>query len=141
MLDQAPSVHELNGAQAQLAAMAAASPDAMYSCSFDGIILSWNPGAERLFGYTASEAIGESVTMLVPPELLDRHAALRVGVLRGETLAPTELGRLRKDGDSGDYRGANSQHAAANSQHPIAWELGRLGVGNCHYRWPIRPDW
>ena len=60
-------------ARAHLAAIVESSEDAIVSKTLQGIILSWNKGAERLFGYTATEAVGQPVTMLIPPERLDEE--------------------------------------------------------------------
>ena len=68
----------LNAAQ-RIVAIVESSDDAIISKGLDGIIRSWNSGAERIFGYAAQEAIGKSVTMLIPagrlneePEIIDR---------------------------------------------------------------------
>ncbi len=63
-------------AQARLASIVASSDDAIISKTLDGIILSWNAGAERIFGYSAAEAIGQSITFLIPPERQEEEPAV-----------------------------------------------------------------
>lgn len=81
-----------------LAAIVDSSDDAISSKSLDGVITSWNKSAENLFGYSASEAIGQNIMMLVPPE---RHAE-EVGILerigRGERVNHFETARRHKNG-------------------------------------------
>ena len=60
-------------ARAHLAAIVESSEDAIVSKTLDGIILSWNKGAEHLFGFTAREAVGQSIMMLIPPERRDEE--------------------------------------------------------------------
>lgn len=84
--------------RAQLAAIVESSNDAIISRTLDRIILSWNPAAERMFGWTAAEAIGKSVSLITPPEY-DRTLGLLVErLLLGETVPPVETWRMRKDG-------------------------------------------
>ncbi len=72
--------------------------DAIISKNLDGIITSWNKGAERLFGYSAEEAIGQPVTILVPPESADEEFAILRYIRRGDRIEPYETVRRRKDG-------------------------------------------
>ncbi len=81
----------------ELAAVVENSTDAIISCTLSGTILSWNLGAERIYGYAAEEAIGEPLHMLIPPERLDEFSQTLTAVNRGESLADYETVRLRKD--------------------------------------------
>ncbi|HEU4343218.1 MAG TPA: PAS domain S-box protein [Candidatus Binatia bacterium] len=85
-------------AKARLAAIVESSDDAIVSKGLDGIITSWNHGAERLFGYTAQEAIGQPVTMLMPPERFDEEPGILERIRRGESIEHYETVRRRKDG-------------------------------------------
>jgi PAS domain S-box-containing protein len=68
------------------------------SKNLDGIITSWNRGAERVFGYTAQEAVGQPVTMLMPPERADEEPGILARIRRGEKIDHYETIRQRKDG-------------------------------------------
>jgi PAS domain S-box-containing protein len=72
--------------------------DAIISKNLDGIIESWNAGAERIFGYTAKEAIGQSVEMLIPPERINEEADIINRIRSGERVDHYETVRRRKDG-------------------------------------------
>jgi PAS domain S-box-containing protein len=83
---------------ARLAAIVTSSVDAMISASADGIIQSWNPAAERLFGYSAEEALGQTVSLLVPPDdPLGPRGTFERGVT-GQTVR-TETVRVAKSGE------------------------------------------
>jgi PAS domain S-box-containing protein len=82
----------------QVAAIVENSDDAIISKNLDGVILSWNPGAERLYGYTAAEAVGQSVTMLIPPGRPDEEPRILAQIRRGERVDHYETVRVRKDG-------------------------------------------
>jgi PAS domain S-box-containing protein len=84
--------------RARLAAIVETSSDAIVSRALDGTITSWNAAAERTFGYTATEAIGRDIAMLVPPERVEEFARIRREVEAGATVAPFETVRLTKDG-------------------------------------------
>jgi len=83
---------------ARLAAIIENSDDAIVSKNLHGIITSWNPGAERLFGYSAQETLGKPVAMLIPPERSDEEPAILARIARGETTDHLETVRIRKDG-------------------------------------------
>jgi PAS domain S-box-containing protein len=85
-------------AHARLAAIVESSGDAIIGKDLSDLITDWNAGAERLYGYTAAEVRGQSVAVLVPPELAEEQAALMERIQRGEHVEPFETVRLRKDG-------------------------------------------
>jgi len=85
-------------AQALLAAVVESSQDAIVSKNLDGVILSWNAGAERLFGYTAEETIGKSITLIIPPERQEEDTRILERIKRGERIEPFETLRRAKDG-------------------------------------------
>ena len=85
-------------AQRLVAAIVESSDDAIYTKSFDGVITTWNRGAERLFGYTAAEAIGQKVTLVVPLEGLPELYNMLERVTRGERVEHHECVRICKDG-------------------------------------------
>jgi PAS domain S-box-containing protein len=85
-------------ARAHLAAIIASSQDAIVSKTLDGIILSWNQGAERLFGYPASEAIGRPIAMLIPPDRQSEEDQILSRIRRGERIEHFETVRVTKDG-------------------------------------------
>jgi PAS domain S-box-containing protein len=84
--------------QQRLAAIIESSDDAIISKDLNSIITTWNAAAERIFGYTAAEAIGKSVTMLIPPERRDEEPHILTRILRGERIDHYETVRRRKDG-------------------------------------------
>ena len=81
----------------RLASIVDSSVDAIIAESSQGFIESWNGGAERMYGYTAAEAIGRSITMLAPPELHDEIPLLLERLRRGERIEPFETVRVAKD--------------------------------------------
>src|SRR5262249_43290875 len=85
-------------ARLRLAAIVESSDDAIISQALDGTIISWNKGAERLYGYTAQEAIGESLAILAPAGHPDAMPALLDRLKRGELIEHYETVRVRKDG-------------------------------------------
>jgi two-component system, chemotaxis family, CheB/CheR fusion protein len=85
-------------AMARLAAIVESSDDAIIGKDTNGIIQTWNAGAERLFGYTRQAAIGRSVTLLIPPDRVDEEPAILERIRRGEHIQHYESVRRRKDG-------------------------------------------
>jgi PAS domain S-box-containing protein len=85
-----------------LAAVVDSSNDAIVSKTLEGIVLSWNPGAERLFGYTATEMVGRPITILFPPDRLGEEADFLARLGRGERVEHFETVRVRKDGTTVD---------------------------------------
>ena len=81
-----------------LASIVECSDDAIVSKDLNGIISSWNPGAERLFGYTADEVVGKSITQLFPPGLIDEEWAILSRIRAGDRIEHYETVRRRKDG-------------------------------------------
>jgi len=82
----------------RLAAIVQSSDDAIIGKDLNGIINTWNAGAERLFGYQADEVIGKSVTVLIPPERPDEEPAILARLRRGEIIDHYETVRRAKDG-------------------------------------------
>jgi PAS domain S-box-containing protein len=85
-------------AQALLAAIVESSDDAIISKRLDGQIVSWNQGAERLFGYTADEAVGQPIALIIPPDRLDEEAVIISRLRKGERIEHYETVRVTKDG-------------------------------------------
>jgi PAS domain S-box-containing protein len=84
--------------QARLAAIVQSSDDAIVSKSLDGIIRTWNVGAERIFGYSAEEAIGKHITLIIPDERLAEEDMVLGKIRRGEVVDHFDTVRRTKDG-------------------------------------------
>jgi PAS domain S-box-containing protein len=83
-----------------LASIVASSDDAIVGKNLDGIVTSWNKGAERLFGYTEEEAVGKPVMILIPPDQHNEEDMILERIRRGEHIEHYETVRRRKDGSS-----------------------------------------
>jgi PAS domain S-box-containing protein len=89
-------------AVARLAAIVESSDDAIVGKDLEGIVTSWNAGAEKMFGYAPSEMIGSSITKLIPPGRHGEEAQILGRIRRGERVHHFDTGRLRKDGQTLD---------------------------------------
>ena len=83
---------------ALLAAIVASSEDAIASKTLQGIVTSWNQGAERLFGFTSEEMVGQSILRIIPPELHSEEDHILAELRRGHRIERYETERMRKDG-------------------------------------------
>ena len=81
-----------------LAAIVESSDDAIVSKDINGVVTSWNAGAERTFGYAAKEMIGKPISLLIPPELEGEEPAILAKIRRGKRISHYETVRQRKDG-------------------------------------------
>jgi PAS domain S-box-containing protein len=89
---------QLEAASRHLAAIVESSNDAIVSKDLNGIITSWNRGAERMFGYTAGEIVGKPVSTLTAPDRLDEMPRILAKIRKGECVDHYETRRCRKDG-------------------------------------------
>jgi PAS domain S-box-containing protein len=92
------SAEELERARGHLSAIITSSEDAIASKTLDGIVTSWNAAAERLFGFTAEQMIGQPITRIIPEELQHEETLILTKLRRGERIERYETVRLHKDG-------------------------------------------
>jgi PAS domain S-box-containing protein len=98
LLDELPALRlQADKAIGLLAAIVDSSDDAIVSKTLDGIITSWNAGAERLFGYTASEAIGQHISLIIPVDRRDEETVIIEQIKKGERLEHFDTVRVHKD--------------------------------------------
>ena len=88
--------------RSRLSAVVESSDDAIISKTLEGIITSWNRGAENIFGYSSAEALGKSMRMLLPPERVNEESDILERIGRGESVEHFETVRVRKDGQKVD---------------------------------------
>lgn len=84
--------------QAMLAAIIDSSDDAIVSKDLNGIITSWNNGAEKIFGYTPAETIGKHISIIIPPARIDEETQIIENIRKGKRVSHFETIRIRKDG-------------------------------------------
>jgi PAS domain S-box-containing protein len=94
------ALHDSENRLHWLASIVESSDDAIVSKNLDGIITSWNTGAERVFGYTAEEAIGQPITMVIPHDRQDEERTILTRIRRGERIDHFETVRRRKHGST-----------------------------------------
>jgi PAS domain S-box-containing protein len=85
-------------AHQRLASIVESSNDAIIGMNLDGTVVTWNPGAVQIYGYSADEILGVSVSILIPPEHPDRVEEILDRIRRGERIDPYETVRIRKNG-------------------------------------------
>jgi PAS domain S-box-containing protein len=99
ILDELPLLRlQADKATGLLAAIVDSSDDAIVSKTLEGIITSWNGGAERLFGYTAKEAIGQPITIIIPLDRRDEETRILARLRQGQPIEHFDTVRVRKDG-------------------------------------------
>jgi PAS domain S-box-containing protein len=98
LLDELPALRlKADKAIGLLAAIVDSSEDAIVSKTLEGIITSWNAGAERLFGYTASEAVGQHISLIIPVNRSNEETVIIERIKRGERIEHFDTVRIRKD--------------------------------------------
>src|SRR5687767_397543 len=85
-------------AQARLAAIVESSDDAIVSKSLDGVIRTWNKGAQHIFGWTADEVVGKPITIIIPADRLHEEPRILARIRAGERVDHFETVRVTKDG-------------------------------------------
>lgn len=98
VLQDITGIKKTEEARHRLAAIVESADDAIVSKDLNGIITSWNEGAERLFGYSEAEAIGQPITMLIPPDRQDEEPDILEQIRSGKRIDHYETLRVRKDG-------------------------------------------
>jgi len=98
LLDELPALRlKADKAIGLLAAIVDSSDDAIVSKTLDGVITSWNGSAERLFGYTASEAVGQHISLIIPVNRRDEETVIIERIKKGERIEHFDTVRMRKD--------------------------------------------
>jgi PAS domain S-box-containing protein len=99
ILDELPALRlQADKAIGLLAAIVDSSDDAIISKTLEGVITSWNAGAERLFGYAAQETVGQHISIIIPPDRQDEEISILAQLSRGERIDHFDTRRMRKDG-------------------------------------------
>src|ERR1700730_5050235 len=89
---------DIDAAIIQLASIVESSVDAIFGETLQGVITSWNSSAEKLFGYTADEVIGTTLSLMIPPDRQKDVVEISERLMEGEVVKNYETTRVRKDG-------------------------------------------
>src|SRR5215210_8097200 len=98
MQDEGGSEPSIAEVQARLAAIIESSDDAIVSKTLEGVVRTWNKGAERIFGWTAAEVVGKPITIIIPPDRLHEEPHILARMRAGERVDHFETIRQTKDG-------------------------------------------
>jgi PAS domain S-box-containing protein len=99
LLDELPALRQkADRATGLMASIVESSDDAIVSKTLEGVITSWNPGAERIFGYTAEEAVGQPISLIIPADRMAEEKTILERLGRGERIEHFDTVRVRKDG-------------------------------------------
>ena len=98
LIEDTTERRRLEQSQVELAAIVESSEDAIIGKSLGGVITCWNRGAEKIFGYTSAEAVGQPLLMIFPPERQHEESEILARISRGETVEHFNSERIRKDG-------------------------------------------
>ena len=126
--------------RARLAAIVESSDDAIIGKTLQGIITSWNEGAQRLFGYTAEEMVGQPVSRLIPADRLDEETEILARLRRGERVKHFETVRRRKDGSLVDVSLSTSPIRDAGGRIVGASKIVRDVSGRKRAETAVRPS-
>ncbi|HEX9643067.1 MAG TPA: PAS domain S-box protein [Acidimicrobiia bacterium] len=118
-------VERLQAREAFLAALVESSSDTIVSIDLDGVVTSWNPAADELYGYSADEVVGTPITSIVPEHRLQEMEAALAAVRHGETITGLETVRLTRDGRAVDV--AVTLSPMRDAAGTVRWtsEIGR----------------
>jgi PAS domain S-box-containing protein len=115
-----------------LSGIVESSDDAIISKTLQGIITSWNPGAERLFGFSAQEAVGQSMQMLIPAEKASEEPEILARMARGDAIEHFETVRIKKDGERIDIAATISPIKDSTGQVTGISKIARDITGRKH---------
>ena len=124
-MDKRPHLRPEADAEKILAAIVESSDDAILAKDLNGVVLSWNGGAERLYGFSAAEMIGEPIDRLIPPDATGELTRILAGVSAGDRIDHYETVRITKDGRRVDVSLTVSPIAGADGTIMGASVIGR----------------